>query len=65
MNNSRQQFILTEEEYRKKVLSPLYESKEPREVLIEKGRKQVEELLTREASIKELMKHYEEIYRNV
>lgn len=64
MNNLKNHNGLSEEEYRKKVLAALYDSNEPREVIIGEGRRQVEELIDAENRIKQTMEKLAEKYEN-
>lgn len=54
MNNIKQA-LLSEDEYIKKILSPLYNSNESREVVINNSQKQIAELLDTENRIKAQM----------
>ncbi len=54
MSNVKQT-LLSEEEYIKKVLTPLYSSNESREVIINNSQKQIDELLNTEKRIKAQM----------
>lgn len=63
MNVKKQNVVLSEDEYLKKILSPLYDSKAPRDTIVNEGQKQVEELLDAEKRIQEqlinILKKYE------
>lgn len=54
MSNVKQT-LLSEDEYIKKVLTPLYSSNESREVVINNSQKQIDELLNTEKRIKAQM----------
>ncbi len=49
------QTLLSEDEYIKKILTPLYSSNESREVVINNSQKQIDELLNTEKRIKAQM----------
>ena len=49
------QTLLSEDEYIKKILTPLYSSNESREVVINNWQKQIDELLNTEKRIKAQM----------
>ncbi|RKJ68882.1 hypothetical protein [Roseburia sp. 1XD42-69] len=53
--NSIKQALLSEDEYVKKILSPLYNSNESQEAVINNNQKQIDELLNTEKRIKEQM----------
>lgn len=63
MSNTQKNQFLSEEEYRKKILTPLYDSGETREEIIDKGKKQVEELLDAEKILQEQMNKFLEKYK--
>ena len=65
MGNVTKHQILTEEEYRKKVFTPLYDSKESRDEIISNGKKQVEELQDAEKIILEQMLKFIEKYKDM
>lgn len=54
MSNMKQS-LLSEDEYMKKVLSPLYNSNESRETIINNSKKQIDELLDTERRLKAQM----------
>lgn len=54
MSNVKQT-LLSEDEYIKKILTPLYSSNESREVVINNSQKQIDELLNTEKRIKAQM----------
>lgn len=64
MSNVQKNQSLSEEEYIKKILTPLYNSGETREEIIDKGKKQVEELIDAEKNIQEQMNKFLEKYKN-
>lgn len=55
MSNTKQYYVLSEDDYIKKVLTPLYNSNESRETIISNSQKQIDELLDTERRIKAQM----------
>lgn len=63
MSVKERNVVLSEDEYLKRILSPLYDSQSAKDVVVKEGQKQVDELLDTEKRIQEqlinILKKYE------